>query len=169
MGTCGICGLTCVQGTLPFISCRILGAWVIKEAVLHTAIDDMESFGWVVLWAGLHQSRSISITEKTWIDALSADDIDKVATKKRWIMWEWPAKEKFSKHMQGLSPLLERWFSLATRARADAKQFIQENVRRTGDADEFAIGSDTAQKLEGLCVDYYQRYMEILVGFLDDK
>ncbi|KAF8511365.1 hypothetical protein JB92DRAFT_2639550, partial [Gautieria morchelliformis] len=40
-------------GTLPFISYRILDAWSINKPTLHTAIDDLESFAWVVLFAAL--------------------------------------------------------------------------------------------------------------------
>jgi hypothetical protein len=166
-GVVGYVGLTCVQGTLPFISCRILGAWVVDEAELHMAIDDMESFGWVVLWAGLHQSGTMSVTEKTWIDGLSADDMDKVAMKKHWIMTKkWPGSETFSKGMQGLLPLLSGWFSLARRAEGSVQEFIRSHVGCSGD--EFAMGLETGEKLEGLCVDYYQQYMEMLVGFLED-
>jgi hypothetical protein len=105
---------------------------------------------------GLHQSQRIWITEKRWIDGLSDDNIDRVATQKLSIMMtgDWPAKEDFSQHMHPLLPLLERWFSLATTARADVKKFIQENVGCSRDVEEFAIGSETAKKPEELCVDY---------------
>ncbi|KAF8511367.1 hypothetical protein JB92DRAFT_2639253, partial [Gautieria morchelliformis] len=39
------------SGVLPFISYRIIHAWSLDKPIykLHTAVDDLESFGWVLL------------------------------------------------------------------------------------------------------------------------
>ncbi|KAH9159622.1 hypothetical protein EDB89DRAFT_2107623, partial [Lactarius sanguifluus] len=34
------------SGTLPFMSARLLDEWRLNNLVLHTAIDDLESFLW---------------------------------------------------------------------------------------------------------------------------
>ncbi|KAH9036428.1 hypothetical protein EDB84DRAFT_1398059 [Lactarius hengduanensis] len=39
------------SGTLPFMSTRLLNQWRLNRPVLHTAIDDLESFLWVLVWS----------------------------------------------------------------------------------------------------------------------
>ncbi|KAH8992117.1 hypothetical protein EDB92DRAFT_1859853 [Lactarius akahatsu] len=39
------------SGTLPFMSTRLLQEWRLNKPVLHTAIDDLESFLWVLIWS----------------------------------------------------------------------------------------------------------------------
>ncbi|KAH8990117.1 hypothetical protein EDB86DRAFT_2807421, partial [Lactarius hatsudake] len=39
------------SGTLPFMSARLLDEWRLNNLVLHTAIDDLESFLWVLVWS----------------------------------------------------------------------------------------------------------------------
>ncbi|KAH9048838.1 hypothetical protein EDB84DRAFT_1261915, partial [Lactarius hengduanensis] len=39
------------SGTLPFMSTRLLQDWRLNKPVLHTAIDDLESFLWVLIWS----------------------------------------------------------------------------------------------------------------------
>src|SRR5215472_5656254 len=48
------CSFYVYQGTLPFISSRLLSEWCLEEEEApkstHTAIDDLESFLWVLVW-----------------------------------------------------------------------------------------------------------------------
>ena len=39
------------QGTLPFMSMHLLDAWDRNAQALHTAVDDLESFFWVLIWS----------------------------------------------------------------------------------------------------------------------
>jgi hypothetical protein len=158
--------LTTFQGTLPFISRRILDAWSINEPTLHTAIDDLESFAWVVLWTALHKSRKQSIKEKNWLWALSGDYIDAVAAKKCAIMRDKFDHKYFSEDVQPLLPLLMAWFSLANAAETKLDEFIQEHLPSSRDGEDFQIPSQTFQKLEELCLDYYVRYLQEAVKFL---
>lgn len=54
------------QGTSPFISPRLLFAWSGDTPIIHTAIDDLNAFVWVIIWAlllvGIRQGQS-SATE----------------------------------------------------------------------------------------------------------
>jgi hypothetical protein len=43
-----------LQGTLPFMSIRLLDAWDLGTQALHTAVDDLESFLWVLVWSLVH-------------------------------------------------------------------------------------------------------------------
>ncbi|KAF8486766.1 hypothetical protein F5888DRAFT_1822651, partial [Russula emetica] len=38
-----------VCGTMPFMSIRLLSAWQGRQTVIHTALDDLESFLWVLM------------------------------------------------------------------------------------------------------------------------
>lgn len=53
------------QGTLPFLSIRLLNAWRIQAKqeqwpIIQTAIDDLESFHWLLIWAITHILNKIS-------------------------------------------------------------------------------------------------------------
>ncbi|KAH9159621.1 hypothetical protein EDB89DRAFT_1864685, partial [Lactarius sanguifluus] len=39
------------SGTLPFMSMRLLEAWDYGEPALHAAVDNLESFLWVLIWS----------------------------------------------------------------------------------------------------------------------
>jgi hypothetical protein len=133
--------------------------------VLHTAIDDLESFAWVMLWAVLHKSRNKSITEKSWLRALSGDEIDAVANQKFAIMGEKLDRKLFSEDVRQLLPQLVAWFSLANEARTKLDEFIEEHLP-SSDREDFQIPPETVQKLQELCVGYYVRYLQKSVDFL---
>jgi hypothetical protein len=58
--------LCCVQqGTLPFMSDRLLFS-LDKSHILHTAVDDLESFIWVLVWSLVHILKwAAEITDKS--------------------------------------------------------------------------------------------------------
>jgi hypothetical protein len=86
--------LCCVQqGTLPFMSKRLVFAWIMGKSALHTAIDDLESFLWVLVWALVHIFKKYITNGNSMIHRLghrlSSRDLDHilnrgVITKKRW-------------------------------------------------------------------------------------
>jgi hypothetical protein len=41
------------QGTLPFVSLRLLNAWRMGRSQRQYFIDDLQSFAWVLLWSAL--------------------------------------------------------------------------------------------------------------------
>jgi hypothetical protein len=133
--------------------------------VLHTAIDDLESFAWVVLWAALHKSRNKSITEKSWLRALSGDDIAAVANQKIAILVDKFHPKLFSEDVQQLLTLLRAWFSLANAARTKLDEFIEEHLP-SSDGEDFQIPPETVHKLEELCLGYYVQYLQKSVDFL---
>ena len=60
-----------LQGTLPFMSMRLLSAWVGDLPIVHTAVDDLESFLWVLVWALVHIFKKIAKTRNATIDVLA--------------------------------------------------------------------------------------------------
>jgi hypothetical protein len=41
------------------MSFRLLDAWQLRETIIHTAIDDLESFLWLLIWGIVHASKDI--------------------------------------------------------------------------------------------------------------
>jgi len=44
---------------MPFMSIRLLNAWQGRKTITHTALDDLESFLWVLIWGIVHASKDI--------------------------------------------------------------------------------------------------------------
>jgi hypothetical protein len=130
---------------------------------LHTAIDDLESFAWVGLWAALHQMTEKSIEEKLWLAALSCDDISRVADKKLAIMLNRFNAEDLSEGLPPLLPLLKDWFSLAKVAQDQLDELIWEKMAPTSD-DE--VIQKAVPEFKDLCHDYYVQYLQKTVEFL---
>src|SRR5258708_28979007 len=62
-----------LQGTIPFLSRRIHKLWVEGEPYHLTAIDDLESFLWVTLWAFLQRKdKEPRGDEMTWLDSFTS-------------------------------------------------------------------------------------------------
>lgn len=64
--------LYCEQGTLPFMSRCLLRSLELGDRILHTAMDDLESFLWVLVWSLTHilkwvvgQAKTRQITKKS--------------------------------------------------------------------------------------------------------
>ncbi len=61
------------QGTIPFLSRRILKLWTDGKPYHLTAIDDLESFIWVTLWAFLHRKdKKLTNLEAAWLDSFTS-------------------------------------------------------------------------------------------------
>jgi hypothetical protein len=73
------------QGTLPFMAVRLLKEWdsvkKLAPVFTHTAIDDLESFLWVLFWVSLErhhrQSDELPSPEDRWWSTLNSDDVQK--------------------------------------------------------------------------------------------
>ncbi|KAH8990484.1 hypothetical protein EDB92DRAFT_746312 [Lactarius akahatsu] len=48
------------QGTLPFMSIRLLDEWYLDRPTLHTVVDDLESFLWVLVWSLVHTFKALA-------------------------------------------------------------------------------------------------------------
>ncbi|KAH9047876.1 hypothetical protein EDB84DRAFT_1263205, partial [Lactarius hengduanensis] len=48
------------SGTLPFMSIRLLSEWYLDRPALHTAVDDLESFLWVLVWSLVHTFKGLA-------------------------------------------------------------------------------------------------------------
>jgi hypothetical protein len=158
--------LTVLQGTLPFISYCILKYWVSNEHPLHTAIDDLESFVWVLVWAGLLQSTLRTPEEDAWLRCLASDDITTVCGGKAMIMLDlcpgYLHPEDVSEPLQTFLPLLIGWFTIAGEGRKAVQVFTEKWVGRNSVDDQ----ASQISELEELCLNYYRQYLVQAVEFL---
>src|SRR5258708_26737929 len=62
-----------LQGTIPFLSRGVHKLWIEGEPYHLTAIDDLESFLWVTLWAFLQRKDKEPMKqEKAWLDTFTS-------------------------------------------------------------------------------------------------
>src|ERR1700730_5131956 len=86
--------MTCsFQGTLPFVSIRLLWAWLLDESIIHTAVDDLESFIWLLSWTLVHILKNYG--SKDWgilqmEDRLSSKDLTTAVGKAKILTYIWP-------------------------------------------------------------------------------
>ncbi|KDQ56361.1 hypothetical protein JAAARDRAFT_158429 [Jaapia argillacea MUCL 33604] len=91
------------SGTLPFVSIRLLTQWVFKNHStplhnIHTAIDDLESFIWVLIWAVAEcikiNKLEFSDDESRYIDDLCQEDVRSLVSRKKGIRYDYSTGPK---------------------------------------------------------------------------
>lgn len=137
---------------------------------MHTAIDDLESFIWVLVWAVLQKTQSKTVMERGWFWGLSGDDIQTVAGQKSTIILtlSHPAllrPSDFSEPLQNVLPLLLNWFKIALDGQATMSHILEAGASGQN-IDDIGISDDTRSELERSCVEYYIKYLKAGVEFL---
>ncbi|KAJ7577406.1 hypothetical protein C8J56DRAFT_1061062 [Mycena floridula] len=151
-------------GTPLFMSQRLMSRW--KENPLRTAVDDLESFVWVLIWTILCLIAKFSTPtdiEQRWIENLSTDGHKDLATAKESILFFFTndGPEEISREMELLQPLLQIWFSLIPRSRNALSGLLGE---RRGSTESQNLDDD----LHHLILDTYVGYLTAGVEFLKD-
>lgn len=149
------------------MSYRLIYNWVENDPCLHTAIDDLESFPWVVFWAALHSHDSTSKMME-WAGELSQDS--PAALKKAKIsirteiIGEYQALNltKYSPFFGSIYSLLQNWFILA----AEAQKAVNSLAHPSRLNDPLFDHTKFVAELRDLCLDYYVKYLEAGVEFL---
>jgi hypothetical protein len=97
------------------MSVRLLNGWIRHKFTLHTAIDDLESFAWSVLWASLKcvPVESLTLKESGWLVGLASDSVGAVSRAEESVAYfmnfDW---EGNSDDAETLSPPLRKLSSL---------------------------------------------------------
>jgi hypothetical protein len=148
---------------MPFISMRLLSACQIRsgEATIHTALDDLESFLWVLIWGIVYASKDIEGAKtanggiQLMLDAWSGD-VNSNRTK-------FPTAE-ISWTDAVFGDLIREWLNTFRQAR-------QENKRLTEDMSIMDLGSqewdDACNELESYCKDIYKEVLESGFRYLE--
>jgi len=152
--------LTVNHGTMPFMSIRLLSAWQGRQTVIHTALDDLESFLWVLMWGIVYASKDIEGAKtanggiQLMLDAWSGDVIynrTKYSTVESW-------------EDAVFGDLIQEWFNTF-------RQASRENKRVTEDMSIMDLGSqewdDACDELESYCKDIYKEVLESGFRYLE--
>ncbi|KAH8119828.1 hypothetical protein DFH11DRAFT_1754236 [Phellopilus nigrolimitatus] len=168
------------SGTLPFMSQRITRGWILDEFILHTAIDDLESFAWLVLWCALYGLENPSNLEALWIERLTADDLHQVLDRKTGIITDLSKESTrltmpFSKPLVQLLPLASDWLSLSQEAAERLDMFLLTFVANSQYETledviaDFVLAKEFYDQLEDLSIDFYTKYLWTGVKFLQSR
>jgi hypothetical protein len=139
---------------MPFMSMRLLSTWQGRETTIHTALDDLESFLWLLIWGIVHASKDIKGATmanrgiQLMLDAWSGDvnyNRAKLSTAER----DW--KDAV------FGDLIREWLDTS-------KRVSEENERLTRQMSTMHLGSqkwdDACNELESYCNDIYKEVLE---------
>ena len=161
---------------MQFMSRRLLKEWSTRP--LRTAIDDLESFSWILLWIALHLSNRRTDLENDWLSSLSSDDIKTVAHCKSEILYsatadEFDNLEAFSSYLSTVIPLLRGWWKVASDAGKALRKLIDRHSSGKQGVDDVlhddALRGGFYKELEELCLSYYVRYIKLGTEFLEKE
>lgn len=146
------------------MSSRMITHWAKNAPSFHSAIDDLESFSWVLLWVALHSPDSTP-EMMDWVVSLSDDSPVKLLQAKVYISVVLsgarpPNLADFSPFFRSVFPLLEKWFTFAIEAEKAVNTLARELAGISFDHSTFHA------QLRDLSLVYYVKYLEAGVEFL---
>ncbi|TFY51411.1 hypothetical protein EVG20_g11013 [Dentipellis fragilis] len=150
------------SGTLSFLSNRLLNSIVKRRPTIHTAIDDLESFLWVLVWVIVHildHFEDASGEYKAMKECLAASGQD-AGTQlcKDGLLrdWEDPVFPK----------LIDQWWRLSQRVAEELRHSTCLGV--IGDRNAGGAAREQAyDQLGALCMNTYEEYLKAGYEFLD--
>ncbi|KAF8491034.1 hypothetical protein F5888DRAFT_1738123, partial [Russula emetica] len=155
-------GSQSISGTMPFMSMRLLGTWQGDDATIHTALDDLESFLWVLIWGIVYASKDIqgAKTANRGIQAML-------------IAWSGDVAHNLSKSIVAedswtdavFGDLIQEWLDTFRQARKESRRF-------NGAMSTMHMGSrdwdDACNAFESYCKDIYREVLESGFRYLED-
>ena len=106
---------------MPFLSMRILLAWDKKKKITHTALDDLESFLWLLIWCIVHASKDIEGAKDANAgiqDMLNAWSGNLMSNKSKLITAQKVWKDAV------FGDLIQEWLGIFDRATKEAEQIV---------------------------------------------
>ncbi|KAJ3517516.1 hypothetical protein NLJ89_g459 [Agrocybe chaxingu] len=163
------------SGTIPFLPTRILFRWMNNEPVLHTTIDDLQSFPWVLLWIAFRKDPTHRESKASLL-ALNNDSLRNVWQTKAGLIQaiaERFAMSSFPQSVWVIRDLFNRWIALSREA-TEQLFILLEDERFTGNKlnSDLRLRTVFNDTLEGMTKNYLKEYMQAAVDFLekeDDK
>jgi hypothetical protein len=146
------------QGTLPFMSWRLLRAMQMGYPALHTATDDLESFLWVMVWSLVHiLRRAVGTTTTKQItiinglaEQLSSRHIPDILNREGVIMSEW--KEKTFKG------LLQDWLKISVDSRIVVDE-LEDTLLRSSLAGDANARDMCLSDIHEHCIGVYKGFL----------
>jgi len=156
------------SGTLPFLSYRLTDTWRHGQRCLHTAIDDLESFIYVLLVAVLEKCglRLEGLSQEEWdiYQAFHEDDLKALAIFKQALATKMSMSlddnpDQFSPAIHLISPLIIAWSTEAMKYQSKLRKYAVQPKNRD-DYDELCQGAYRF---------YLEKGFEILESIKDEK
>ncbi|KAJ7442494.1 hypothetical protein B0H11DRAFT_1748974 [Mycena galericulata] len=146
------------SGTLPFISLALLD----NKNRPHSALDDFESFVWVLLWEMMHKGQQLGFLEtddQTCLKELCVTSPDillwsKAACRSRFLL------EMEIDSFVPVAALVKTWFELALKSEKRLSTLLGG---AKGDTTAFA---DHVEEIERLCLETGRKYVETGLAYL---
>ncbi|PBK71540.1 hypothetical protein ARMSODRAFT_954325 [Armillaria solidipes] len=140
-------------GTLTFMSGRLLRALVLQTRTIVTAIDDLESFIWVLCWAVFEiclKHRKLNPLEQLFRDDLHRpSDIARMIKEKTVYGFSLQQTQfPFGQSLTSIAPLVEKWCNLAATYRERVTCILSNT------------SSDTHRALNALCKEAFREYLD---------
>jgi hypothetical protein len=139
---------------MPFMSTRLLSAWQLRGTTIHTALDDLESFVWILIWGIVHASKDIAGAKganegiQLMLDAWSGDvksNRSKLST----------AENDWQDAVFG--DLIREWLNTFREVRKENREFtVAMSTMRLGSQE----WNNTCNELETYCKDIYKNILE---------
>ena len=141
---------------------RLLNTYELREPSLHTALDDLESFFWLLMWGIVHASkdidgakannRGIQLMINAWSGGLESNSNKLTIAERRW-------KDAV------FGSLIKEWLVIFRNA-------DQENERITGEMSSMDFGdkawNDACNELEAYCKETYEDLLKSGLRHLEE-
>ncbi|KAH7909775.1 hypothetical protein BJ138DRAFT_1154464 [Hygrophoropsis aurantiaca] len=143
------------SGTLPFTSRQLLFAWGLGEPAVHTAIDDVESFLWVLIWALLVSIRrrgELTNCEQYWLASMTPrfmGDSSRTSILQN-MPWVFASGWGASRLILCFRTVIEKWGDLLGPAHLEIVELVDSKPGEAVPLDRYYA----------LCEEYYQKYIE---------
>ncbi|KAG8891640.1 hypothetical protein FRB99_003437 [Tulasnella sp. 403] len=137
-------------GTYQFMSCAMLAAWNTGIPMMHTAVDDLESFMWVLVWMGLKGFSNNDRDVGPVIDAM------RKGSAKLFTLEDWCAKADFSEPVDLLRPLIRHWCDMVLIYSKPMRTRLSAHPKKPTDAQERSL----LQEIKRLSLATYKAYLE---------
>ncbi|KAJ7504191.1 hypothetical protein B0H11DRAFT_507357 [Mycena galericulata] len=141
------------SGTLPFLSRNLLKSWsMADDQSMHTALDDLESFIWILVWVVFRIGKTLnqlSPLEKDDMTLLDSDDIKILwRIKNSFILECTQNKAKDSPFLRPFLPIFLQWIAFTDKAREHIEELIlRKNQCKEGDEGEMKEVYDEIEAL----------------------
>ncbi|KAJ7584379.1 hypothetical protein C8J56DRAFT_950898 [Mycena floridula] len=176
------------SGTPAFMSLRLISDW--EASPLRTAIDDLESYIWVLVWSILCMIPEPTKKERSWIEALSSDDYNILNQGKDSVCQRFnrfsSRPESVSAEMRAVMPLLTHWLEISYSAAKELRKLLGEprdEIEEIFDlvAQDWDRGKHGTEaqadpdpekfeaELHDLCLKYYIEYLQTAILFLEGR
>ncbi len=157
-------------GTLAFMSIRLLQSFLLPTRTVTTAIDDLESFIWVLCWTVLEiclGRRKLNICEEILRQYLhrTGDILMMAEDKKEYTVHLHGTVLPLGPSISSITPLVEKWYALASTYQGKVKCLL-------GGISPSSDLSQVRHSLHEHCLEAFGKYLEegfIMLDQLEDR